>query len=48
MPLIWAIKKLVLARSRQKPWADYDELRPDVESYALMEEFLFWVAALHR
>jgi hypothetical protein len=48
MPLADAIKKLAGYRDGQKVWAQYKVLRPDQQSYALMEEFLFWVAVLHR
>jgi hypothetical protein len=48
VPLVKAIELLVLKREEQKRWFNYRELTPDKESYALMEEFLFWVAVLHR
>jgi hypothetical protein len=47
VPLVKAIKGLIFSRDRQKAWHNYDVLRPDQQSYALMEEFLFWVAVLH-
>jgi hypothetical protein len=48
VPLVEAIKHLVFKRAMQKCWTDCDRLRPDQQGYALMEEFLFWVAVLHR
>jgi hypothetical protein len=46
--LVKAITVLFAERSQQKGWCDYRTLRPCEEHYALMEEFLFWVAVLHR
>jgi hypothetical protein len=47
-PLVEAIKILVFRRDHQKRWRDNGRLRPGQQGYALMEEFLFWVAVLHR
>jgi hypothetical protein len=48
VPLVEAIELLFFRRVEQKRWDDYKLLKPDEQSYALMEEFLFWVAVLHR
>jgi hypothetical protein len=50
VPLIETVKFLVYGRAVQKRWVDYQyrTLKPDEQSYAIMEEFLFWVAVLHR
>jgi hypothetical protein len=48
VPVIEALKLLVHVRAQQQRWRGYDKLGPDEQSYALMEEFLFWVAVLHR
>jgi hypothetical protein len=47
VPLAEAIKLLVRGREEQKSWGQFD-MRPDVQSYTLMEECLLWVAVLHR
>jgi hypothetical protein len=48
--LVDAVRVLIARREQQKEWRDnYNEQWwPAEESYALMEEFLFWIAALHR
>jgi hypothetical protein len=46
VPLVDAIEHLFW-EARQR-WSDYDELGVNKQSYALMEEYLFWVAVLHR
>jgi hypothetical protein len=48
VPLSKAIGLSFFRRDEQKQWSNVPTLRPDKESYALMEEFLFWVAVLHR
>jgi hypothetical protein len=47
VPLIEAVKVLVLRRALQKRWSSF-KMRPDKQGYALFEEVLFWVAVLHR
>jgi hypothetical protein len=48
VPLVEAIKLLALRREQQRCWIDYHKLRPDQQSCATMEEYLIWVALLHR
>jgi hypothetical protein len=38
----------VYLRADQKRWMDLQDMRPDEESFARMEEFLFWTAMLDR
>jgi hypothetical protein len=48
VPLLVAIKLLIFEREEQKGWGDYDTSGPCTFSYPLMDEYLFWVAVLHR
>jgi hypothetical protein len=48
VPLVKAIRLFVLFRAHHERWSCYEKLGPDPQSYALMEEFLFCVAVLHR
>jgi hypothetical protein len=48
VPLVETIKLLLFGREQQMHWGSYTTIVPGQQSCALVEEFLFWVAVLHR
>jgi hypothetical protein len=51
VPLVEAIKRVVSLRDQQKQWIhvdQYDEHNTMSPARKIMEEFLFWLAVLHR